>query len=134
MSEIYALTLLNMRPIRSRYWVGEASEKLTFPKGSSLPFHFVHQRFPDPSAYLTGQTVIGHHEAMALIPSVLNLTGSDGCTAPTPQTFVGRRQEHVEFTFGVNLYFNSTEDGAEAGITIFLNREKRPDSLPAITG
>ena len=104
--------------------MGEASEKLTFPKGSSLPFHFVHQRFPDPSAYLTGQTVIGHHDAMALIPSVLNLTGPDGRTAPTPQTFVGRRQEHIEFTFGVNLYFNATEDGAEAGITIFLNRKK----------
>ena len=124
MSEIYTLTLLSLKPIRSRYWVGEASEKLTFPKGSSLPFHFVHQRFPDPSAYLTGQTVIGHHDAMALIPSVLNLTGPDGRTAPTPQTFVGRRQEHIEFTFGVNLYFNATEDGAEAGITIFLNRKK----------
>ncbi|KZV77673.1 glycoside hydrolase family 43 protein [Peniophora sp. CONT] len=109
------------------YWVGKASEKLTFPEGSSLPYHFVHQRFPDPSAYLTGQSILGHHDALALIPSVLNLTGPDGRTAPTPQTFVGRRQEHIEFTFSVNLLLNATEDGAEAGITIFLNQGQHFD-------
>lgn len=107
--------------------MGEASERLSFPRDSSLPYHFIHQRFPDSSAYLTGQTILEHHDTLALIPSVLNLTGSDGRTAPTPQTFVGRRQEHVEFTFSVSILFNATDDGAEAGITIFLNRESLPD-------
>lgn len=103
--------------------MGSASESLTFPKGSSLPYHFLHQRWPDPSAYLTGQTIGGRRDVLALIPSVYNLTGPDNRTAPTPQTFVGRRQEHVEFTFGVSLSFNATQDGSEAGITVFLNRK-----------
>jgi hypothetical protein len=107
---------------RCRYWVGSTEEHITFAHGTALPNHFVHQRYPDPSAYVVSPA--GHANALELVPSVYNLTGPDNRTAPTPQTFVGRRQEHVEFTYQVTLEFdpNEAEDGAEAGITVFLNR------------
>ncbi|KAF8321561.1 arabinofuranosidase [Clavulina sp. PMI_390] len=109
------------------YWVASPIEALTFPAGSSLPNHFIHQRWPDPSAYITGASILGHKNALALIPSVLNLTGHDAATAPTPQTFVGRRQEHIEFVFSVAMSFASAVDGAEAGITIFVNQARHFD-------
>ncbi|KAI0030207.1 arabinofuranosidase [Vararia minispora EC-137] len=107
------------------YWVGTTTEHITFPIGSSLPSHFVHQRYPDPSAYIISPA--GHPNTLALAPSVLNLTGPDNRTASTPQTFVGRRQEHIEFTYQVTLDFDATEDEAEAGITVFLNQNQHFD-------
>lgn len=96
-----------------------------FAPNSTLPNHFVYNRFPDPSAYIISPP--GHPNSLALTPSVLNLTSLDARLATTPQTFVGRRQEHVEFTFEVTLKFNSTQDQAEAGVTVFLNQAQHFD-------
>ncbi|KAA1467897.1 arabinofuranosidase [Dentipellis sp. KUC8613] len=105
-------------------WAGQ-DDFLNFPPGSSLPVHFVHNRFPDPSAYTVSPP--GHLNTLCLTPSVLNLTSTDARTAVTPQTFVGRRQEHVEFVFTVRLSFASQQDGAEAGATVFLNQGQHFD-------
>lgn len=101
-------------------WIGEPNEHLTFSPGTKIPKHFVHNRFPDPSAFAISPP--GHHNTLRLWPSVLNLTTPDGKTTPTPQTFVGRRQEHVEFVLNVTLDFDPKQDGEEAGISIFLNQ------------
>ncbi|TFY70917.1 hypothetical protein EVG20_g2081 [Dentipellis fragilis] len=105
-------------------WAGQ-DDFLTFPPNSSLPIHFVHNRFPDPSAYTISPH--GHLNTLRLSPSVLNLTSTDRRTAVTPQTFVGRRQEHVEFVFTVQLSFASQQDQAEAGVTVFLNQGQHFD-------
>ncbi|GJJ12973.1 hypothetical protein Clacol_007220 [Clathrus columnatus] len=105
-------------------WIG-GSEVLTFEPGSSIPKHFVHNRMPDPSAYIISPE--GHPNSIGLVPSELNLTALDGRSAATPQTFVGRRQEHVEFVTEVTLDFNPKQDQEEAGVTVFLNQGQHFD-------
>lgn len=100
-------------------WAG-ADDDFTFSPGSSIPMHFVHIRYPDPAAYTVSPP--SHPNTLRLIPSVLNITGLDGRTSPTPQTFVGRRQEHILFTFQVTLQFESAQDQAEAGVSVYLNQ------------
>lgn len=107
-----------------RYWVG-SDDEITFDSNTTLPNHFVYNRFPDLTAYTISPS--GHPNTLALSPSILNLTGNDARSAATPQTFVGRRQEHIEFIFEVNLEFDSTQDQAEAGVTVFLNQAQHFD-------
>ncbi|THH14356.1 hypothetical protein EW146_g5966 [Bondarzewia mesenterica] len=101
------------------YWVG-SDDDIQFSPGSSLPMHFIYNRFPDSSAYTISPPE--DPNTLRLTPSVLNLTGIDGRTSPFPQTFVGRRQEHILFKFQTTLRFESSHDQAEAGVTIFLNQ------------
>jgi len=61
------------------------------------------------------------------MPSMLNLTALEGRLAATPQTFVGRRQEHVEFTLEATLEFQPKQDQEEAGLTVFLNQAQHFD-------
>ena len=84
----------------------------------------MHNRWPDPSAYKVSPEE--HPNTLRLSPSYFNLTGPDSRTG-TPQTFVGRRQEHIEFSYEVDLDFKSDTDGAEAGITVFLNQGQHFD-------
>lgn len=107
-----------------RYWVG-SDDEITFDSNTTLPNHFVYNRFQDVNAYAISPS--GHPNTLALSPSVLNLTGHDARSAATPQTFVGRRQEHIEFIFEVTLEFNSTQDQAEAGVSVFLNQAQHFD-------
>ncbi|KAI0092356.1 arabinofuranosidase [Irpex rosettiformis] len=107
----------------SGYWVG-SDDHLNFAPHTSLPSHYVHNRWPDPSAYVISSKE--RPNTLRLTPSFYNLTGPDARTG-TPQTFIGRRQEHIEFTYEVNLDFTSDTDGAEAGITVFLNQGQHFD-------
>jgi len=109
----------------SSVWAGTPTEQLTFAPRSTLPSNFVHNRFPDPHAFRISPS--GHPNTLQLLPSVLNLTGLDGRSAATPQTFVGRRQEHVEFTMEVSLNFEPKQDQEEAGVTVFLNQAQHFD-------
>ncbi|KIJ38391.1 glycoside hydrolase family 43 protein [Sphaerobolus stellatus SS14] len=106
-------------------WIGQPTDHLTFNPGTVLPKHFVYNRFPDTSAFTISPP--GHPHNLRLIPSVLNLTTLDGLTAATPQTFVGRRQEHVEFTLNVTLDFDPKQEEEEAGITVFLSQTQHFD-------
>lgn len=84
----------------------------------------MHNRWPDRTAYAVSPHERPH--TLRLTPSYYNLTGPDGRTG-TPQTFVGRQQEHIEFSYEVTLAFESNTDGAEAGITVFLNQGQHFD-------
>ncbi|KAF7326189.1 Glycoside hydrolase family 43 protein [Mycena kentingensis (nom. inval.)] len=101
-------------------------ESIAFPPGSSLPLHFTHWRIPDPAAYTISP--LRHPNTLRLLPSLLNLTGFDANSAPTPQSFVGRRQVHSEFTFSVELerYVPGQVD-EEAGVSVFLTQNHHID-------
>ena len=97
-------------------------DHITFAPGTSLPLHFVHWRFPDPSAYVISAP--GHLNTLQLSPSLLNLTGHDGIyTGGEPQTLLARRQTDTLFTFSVNLEFTPTTMNEEAGVTVFLTQD-----------
>ncbi|KAI0338325.1 arabinofuranosidase [Trametopsis cervina] len=113
------------------YWVG-SDDHLTFLPHSTLPAHYVHNRWPDLSAYTVSPSE--RPRTLRLTPSYYNLTGPDKRTG-TPQTFVGRRQEHIEFKYQVTLDFESSVDGAEAGVTVFLNQGQHFDlGLVSLSG
>lgn len=97
-----------------------ADDDIVFAPGSSLPLHFVHWRFPNSSAFTVSPQE--HENALRLLPSYLNLTGTDGASAPSPQTFVGRRQVHSEFIFGVDIEYTPVLPNEEAGVTVFLTQ------------
>lgn len=122
---LYHALLFPFMMLAHRAWVGAPNEHLTFGPATKIPTHFVYNRFPDPSAFSISSK--GHPNTLRLTPSVLNLTGLDGRRAETPQTFIGRRQEHVEFTLQATLDFDPGRDEEEAGITVFLNQAQHFD-------
>ncbi|KAJ7632991.1 arabinofuranosidase [Roridomyces roridus] len=102
-----------------------APDNFDFAPGSSLPLHFAHWRIPDPAAYTISP--LGRENTLQLLPSVLNLTGLDENSAPTGQTFVGRRQVHSEFVFGVSMEYTPRQPGEEAGVSVFLTQNHHID-------
>src|SRR5687767_5438158 len=77
-------------------------EHINFAPGSEIPGHFVHWRIPKDSYFISEP---GHPNTLALEPSKLNLTGYDGATAETGQTFIGVRQTDTLFTFRTDIEF-----------------------------
>ncbi|KAJ7070532.1 glycoside hydrolase family 43 protein [Mycena amicta] len=92
---------------------------------SKLPLHFAHWRLPDPAAYTISPP--GHPNTLRLLPSLLNLTGFDANSAPTPQTFVGRRQVHSEFVYSVDMEYTPQGMEEEAGVAVFLTQNHHID-------
>lgn len=97
-----------------------APDSIEFTPKSTLPLHFAHWRIPDPTAYAISP--LGHQNTLRLLPSLLNLTGFDANSAPTPQTFVGRRQVHSEFVYHVDMEYAPTAPEEEAGVSVFLTQ------------
>ncbi|RMY83314.1 hypothetical protein D0862_11731 [Hortaea werneckii] len=68
-----------------------------------------------------------HEYSLQILPSRSNLTGaitSDdfALTGKTGISFIGRRQTHTLFTFGVDMKFDPEAPDQEAGITAFLTQ------------
>ncbi|KAJ7200078.1 glycosyl hydrolase [Mycena haematopus] len=105
-------------------WI-TAPDSIDFTPNSKLPLHFAHWRLPDPTAYEI--SVPGHENTLRLLPSLLNLTGFDENSAPTPQTFVGRRQVHSEFVYSVDVEFAPQAPEEEAGVSVFLTQNHHID-------
>lgn len=97
-----------------------APDSIDFAPGSTLPLHFAYWRIPDAAAYTISPA--GHENTLRLLPSLLNLTGFDENSAPTGQTFVGRRQVHSEFVFGVDMEYAPEQAEEEAGVSVFLTQ------------
>ncbi|KAJ7286308.1 beta-xylosidase [Mycena rebaudengoi] len=102
-----------------------AADNINFAPKSTLPLHFLHWRIPDPSAYTISPR--GHENSLRLLPSLLNLTGFDADSAPTPQTFVGRRQVHSEFVYSVDMEYSPQKANEEAGVSVFLTQNHHID-------
>ncbi|KAJ6618881.1 xylosidase : arab-like proteininofuranosidase [Mycena sp. CBHHK59/15] len=105
-----------------------APDDITFAPTSTLPLHFAHWRIPDASAYTISPP--GHTNTLRLLPSLLNLTGFDENSAPTPQTFVGRRQVHSEFVYGVDMEYSPKLPNEEAGVSVFLTQARTQFQSP----
>ncbi|KAJ7161505.1 glycosyl hydrolase [Mycena crocata] len=95
-------------------------DSIEFTPKSTLPLHFAHWRIPDAKAYAISPA--GHENTLRLLPSLLNLTGFDANSAPTPQTFVGRRQVHSRFVYSVDMQYTPRAAEEEAGISVFLTQ------------
>ncbi|KAF7363901.1 Glycoside hydrolase family 43 protein [Mycena sanguinolenta] len=105
-------------------WI-TAPDSINFTPGSELPLHFAHWRLPDPAAYVISPP--GHENTLRLLPSLLNLTGFDENSAPTGQTFVGRRQVHSEFVYSVDMEYTPQVPEEEAGVSVFLTQNHHID-------
>ncbi|TFK50995.1 hypothetical protein OE88DRAFT_1660173 [Heliocybe sulcata] len=94
------------------------SQTITFSTNTSLPRQLIYFRLPDPSRYVVAPP--SHPTSLCLLGVSANLTGPDGISGTS--TFIGRRQEHVEFTADVDLSFSPQQVGEEAGVTVFLQQ------------
>jgi hypothetical protein len=68
--------------------------------------------------------------SLRLLPSSRNITGTvvPGVDVnETAITLITRRQSHTYFTFSVDISFVPTEEGEEAGVTIFLTQDQHID-------
>ncbi|KAJ7481165.1 beta-xylosidase [Mycena galericulata] len=102
-----------------------APDSINFAPGSTLPLHFAHWRIPDAASYAISPP--GHENTLRLLPSLLNLTGFDENSAPTKQTFVGRRQVHSEFVYSVDVEYAPQQPEEEAGVSAFLTQNHHID-------
>lgn len=92
-------------------------QTIHFEPGSSIPGHFVYWRLPTKSYTISEH---GHPYTLSLEPSKLNLTGYDGDTAHTGQTFIGVRQTDTFFNFRTDIEFLPEVAEEEAGVSVFL--------------
>ncbi|KZT18301.1 glycoside hydrolase family 43 protein [Neolentinus lepideus HHB14362 ss-1] len=106
------------RPIPDGGTLVGHDQAITFSANEPLPRQLVYLRLPTPSSYILSPP--SHPNSLCLLGSAANLTGPDGMSGTS--TFVGRRQEHVEFTSDVILQFEPGQVGEEAGITVFLQQ------------
>ncbi|KAJ7137758.1 arabinofuranosidase [Mycena epipterygia] len=117
--------ILPLRPDISGDGYGCDSPLSTLRPRRRYPLHFEHWRIPDTAAYTISPA--GHENTLRLRPSLLNLTGFDANSAPTPQTFVGRRQVHSEFVYSVDMEYAPQAPDEEAGVSVFLTQNHHID-------
>lgn len=98
-----------------------APDIVDFPPGSTMPAHFIHQRFPDNGSYVVSPT--GHENTLRLIPSIQNLTGQSGIVPPKGPTFLARRQTDTLFSFSSVFDFQLRGLGEEAGVTLYVSQD-----------
>lgn len=99
-------------------WVG-GRDVYDFAAGSPIPRHFMYWRVPAPGIFSTTR------QGLQIVPSRNNLTGVIGDVELNGQrglSFIGRRQEHTEFRFSVDLTLPKSTTEIEAGITVFLTQ------------
>ncbi|KAF7363890.1 Glycoside hydrolase family 43 protein [Mycena sanguinolenta] len=99
-------------------WI-TAPDSIDLAPNSALPLHFA---YPDPAVYLISPP--GHENTLRLLPSLLNLTGFGENSAPTGQTFVGRRQVHSQFVYSVDMEYAPQAPEEEAGVSVFLTQRQ----------
>ncbi|AEO70820.1 glycoside hydrolase family 43 protein [Thermothielavioides terrestris NRRL 8126] len=91
-----------------------------FPVGEPLPRNLVHWRVPRPGTFTVTE------KGLAVVLGRNDLTGwpNDGDPEEGGRavSFVGRRQTHSLFRFGVDLDFAPREAGQEAGVVAFLTQ------------
>jgi beta-xylosidase len=93
-------------------------DEYDFPVGSAIPRNLMFWRVPAPGTFSTTR------QGLEVVPSRNNLTGVMGNVELNGQrglSFLGRRQEHTEFSYSVDVTAPKSE-GTEAGITVFLTQ------------
>jgi beta-xylosidase len=111
---------------------------IDFLPGSSIPLHFYSQRYP-PTPDTFQVSPPGHPNTLQVIPSRTNMTGipcSRGCSELSGIdgiSFISRKQTHTSFSYSVEMDFQPTTAGQEAGITVFRTQRQHIDLTLAHT-
>ncbi|KAJ5692280.1 glycoside hydrolase family 43 protein [Penicillium macrosclerotiorum] len=95
-----------------------------FEFGTDIPRNLVHFRVPQNGDFSVTP------KGLEITPSRSNLTGSSDDPELNGQKglgFIGRRQTDTFFTFTVDVTFNPTSVGHEAGVTVFLTQMNHID-------
>lgn len=103
----------------------DAPDVVDFEPGTELPTHFVHVRLPVNSAYVVSPA--GRDGVLQLVPSERTLSTKGGGNQTQGTTFIGRRQVDFLFTFSVDIEFEPTGLGEEAGVTVYLDEARHVD-------
>lgn len=97
----------------------QANDDYAFDSRSTIPPHFVYWRVPRENVFSMVD------DGFKIVPSRNNQTGvpesSDhiALTGQRGMSFIGRRQAHSLFSFGVDMSFNPQADNQEAGVSVF---------------
>ncbi|KDQ50865.1 glycoside hydrolase family 43 protein [Jaapia argillacea MUCL 33604] len=91
---------------------------ITFSPDTPLPRQLVYLRLPDASKYTLAPP--SSPDSLCLYGSLANLTGPDGISGTS--TWLGRRQQHVQFVAEADMQFDPQVVGEEAGVTVFLQQ------------
>lgn len=99
---------------------------LDFDASSHMPKHFVYWRVPREDSFRFTD------EGLEIVPSRSNLTGSVGdddlaLTGQRGLSFVARRQTHTIFDFSVDVSLSGTDEGQEAGLSVFIAQDNHVD-------
>lgn len=103
----------------------DAPDVVDFEPGTELPGHFVHVRLPVQTAYEVSP--VGREGELQLVASERSLSTRGGGNLTEGTTFVGRRQVDTLFTFSVDIDFEPTRLGEEAGVTVYLDEARHID-------
>jgi beta-xylosidase len=106
----------------------DAPDHVTIAPGTSIPRHFLYWRPPKEGSFIVSPPEYPY--SLRLLPSSRNITGTGvpGVDVnETAITLITRRQSHTYFTFSVDISFVPTEEGEEAGVTIFLTQDQHID-------
>ena len=103
----------------------DAPDVVDFEVGTELPRHFVHVRLPVQRAYVVSPP--GKEGQLQLVASERSLSTKGGGNLTEGTTFVGRRQVDTLFTFSVDIDFEPTKLGEEAGVTVYLDEARHID-------
>ncbi|EIN10122.1 hypothetical protein PUNSTDRAFT_101826 [Punctularia strigosozonata HHB-11173 SS5] len=103
------------KAVNGGVFVGQ-DQSIDLTRTTALPRQLVYLRYPDMSKFVLSK------EGLCLYGSSANLTGPDGISGTS--TFVGRRQEHVEFMAEADLDLDASQwdIDQEAGVTVFLQQ------------
>jgi beta-xylosidase len=102
------------------------ADSFDFTSESDIPKHFLFWRVPREGIFSTTD------DGLEIVPSRNNLTGIPfgpeiELTGQRGLSFVGRRQTQTLFHFSVDVSFDPTEIGQEAGVTVFLTQVNHID-------
>lgn len=103
----------------------DAPDAVDFEPGTELSRHFVHVRLPVQTAYVVSPA--GREGELQLVASERSLSTRGGGNLTEGTTFVGRRQVDSLFTFSVDVDFQPTGLGQEAGVTVYLDEARHID-------
>lgn len=103
----------------------DAPDAVDFEPGTELPRHFVHVRLPVQTAYVVSPA--GREGELQLVASERSLSTRGGGNLTEGTTFVGRRQVDSLFTSSVDVDFQPTGLGQEAGVTVYLDEARHID-------
>lgn len=98
---------------------------IDFHPNSPLPRQLLFWRPPKTSLFVISPP--GHPNALKISPSKANLTANDAFQPTDGLGFIARKQTSTVFDYSVDVSFKPTNEGEEAGISVFLTQLQHID-------